>query len=228
MNRFDLSKRLVARLQNEEAVIGGIGHTNFDLWSAGHRPQNFYMLGSMGLAVPIALGVALAQPQRKVFALEGDGSILMQLGCLATVATLRPKNLTILVMDNGSYQITGGQPTPAAGGADYVAIARGCGLANARLGEGRDGFRAAGGSEPDGRGAAADRPEAGRRQAADPDGAGPGADQGPVHARDGGEEEQAAGVAGRAEEALRRAPVLKHLDPSPPGRYPPTSSALPA
>jgi thiamine pyrophosphate-dependent acetolactate synthase large subunit-like protein len=130
MNRFDLSKRLVARLQNEEAVIGGIGHTNFDLWSAGHRPQNFYMLGSMGLAVPIALGVALAQPKRKVFALEGDGSVLMQLGCLATVATLRPKNLTILVMDNGSYQITGGQPMPATGGADYVAIARGCGLTN--------------------------------------------------------------------------------------------------
>ena len=71
MNRFDLSKRLVARLKNGEAVIGGIGHTNFDLWSAGHRPQNFYMLGSMGLAVPIALGVALAQPQRRVFALEG-------------------------------------------------------------------------------------------------------------------------------------------------------------
>jgi thiamine pyrophosphate-dependent acetolactate synthase large subunit-like protein len=131
MNRFDLSKRLVARLNNEEAVIGGIGHTNFDLWSAGHRPQNFYMLGSMGLAVPIALGVALAQPQRKVFALEGDGSLLMQLGCLATVATLRPRNLTILVMDNGAYQITGGQPTPAAGGADYVAIARACGLPNA-------------------------------------------------------------------------------------------------
>jgi thiamine pyrophosphate-dependent acetolactate synthase large subunit-like protein len=130
MNRFDLMQRMVARLRNEEAVIGGIGHTNFDLWSAGHRPQNFYMLGSMGLAVPIALGVALAQPQRRIFALEGDGSILMQLGCLATVATLRPKNLTILVMDNGSYQITGGQPTPAAGGADYVAIARGCGLAN--------------------------------------------------------------------------------------------------
>jgi thiamine pyrophosphate-dependent acetolactate synthase large subunit-like protein len=131
MNRFDLTKRLVARLKNEEAVIGGIGHTNFDLWSAGHRPQNFYMLGSMGLAVPIALGVALAQPQRRVFALEGDGSLLMQLGCLATVATLKPRNLTILVMDNGSYQITGGQATPAAGGADYVAIARGCGIANA-------------------------------------------------------------------------------------------------
>ncbi len=82
MNRFDITKRMVARLQHDEAVIGGIGYTNFDLWAAGRRPQNFYMLGSMGLAVPIALGVALAQPQRKVIALEGDGSILMQLGSL--------------------------------------------------------------------------------------------------------------------------------------------------
>ena len=57
--RFDITKRLVARLQNDEAVIGGIGHTNFDLWAAGRRPQNFYMLGSMGLAIPIALGVAI-------------------------------------------------------------------------------------------------------------------------------------------------------------------------
>src|SRR3954471_3640846 len=129
-NRTELTRRLVGKLKRDEAVIGGIGNTNFDLFAAGHRPQNFYMLGSMGLTVPIALGVALAQPQRRVFALEGDGSILMQLGCLATVATLRPRNLTILVMDNGAYQITGGQPTPAAGGADYVAIARGCGLAN--------------------------------------------------------------------------------------------------
>ena len=130
MYRFDLMQRLVARLEHEEAVIGGIGNTNFDLWSAGHRPQNFYMLGSMGLAVPIALGVALAQPHRKVFAVEGDGSLLMQLGCLATVATLAPKNLAILVMDNGVYQITGGQETPAAR-ADFAAIARGCGLTGA-------------------------------------------------------------------------------------------------
>src|SRR5712671_7896855 len=112
LNRFDLTKRLVARLRNDEAVIGGIGNTNFDLWSAGHRPQNFYMLGSMGLAFPIALGVALAQPQRRVIALEGDGSLLMQLGCLATIASLKPKNLSLIVMDNGIYQITGAQPTP--------------------------------------------------------------------------------------------------------------------
>ena len=86
MNRFDLTKRLVGQLKREEAVIGGIGNANFDLWASGQRPQNFYMLGSMGLAIPIALGVAIAQPQRHVIALEGDGSLLMQLGCLATVA----------------------------------------------------------------------------------------------------------------------------------------------
>ncbi|SDI60837.1 Thiamine pyrophosphate enzyme, C-terminal TPP binding domain [Bradyrhizobium sp. Rc2d] len=130
MNRFDVTSRLIAKLGNEEAVIGGIGNTNFDLWAAGHRPQNFYMLGSMGLAFPIGLGVALAQPDRRVFALEGDGSLLMQLGALSTIAALKPKNLTMIVMDNSIYQITGAQPTPAADVADIVAIAVGSGLAN--------------------------------------------------------------------------------------------------
>jgi thiamine pyrophosphate-dependent acetolactate synthase large subunit-like protein len=130
MNRFDLTQRLVAKLKNEEAVIGGIGNTNFDLWAAGHRPQNWYMLGSMGLAFPIALGVALAQPNRRVFGLEGDGSLLMQLGTLSTIATLAPKNLTMVVMDNGIYQITGAQPTPASALADLVAIAVASGLSN--------------------------------------------------------------------------------------------------
>jgi thiamine pyrophosphate-dependent acetolactate synthase large subunit-like protein len=129
MNRSDLTRLLVARLKNDEAVVGGIGNTNFDLWAAGPRPQNFYMFGSMGLACPIALGVALAQPKRKVIALEGDGSLLMQLGVLTTIAALRPANLTIIVWDNGIYQITGAQPTATAAGADLVAIARGAGIA---------------------------------------------------------------------------------------------------
>jgi thiamine pyrophosphate-dependent acetolactate synthase large subunit-like protein len=128
MSRLDLTKRLVAKLKHDEAVIGGIGYTNFDLWAAGRRPQNFYMLGSMGLAAPIALGVALAQPQRRVIALEGDGSILMQLGSLATIAGRRPRNLTVVIMDNGTYQITGGQAAATAVGADVVAIARGAGI----------------------------------------------------------------------------------------------------
>ncbi len=130
MNRFDLTQRLVARLHNDEAVVAGIGNTNFDLWATGRRPQNFYMLGSMGLACPIALGVALAQPKRRVIALEGDGSLLMQLGALTTIAMLKPANLTIVVMDNSAYQITGAQPTTTAHGADLAAIARGAGLVN--------------------------------------------------------------------------------------------------
>jgi thiamine pyrophosphate-dependent acetolactate synthase large subunit-like protein len=87
------------------------------------------MLGSMGLAVPIAFGVALAQPHRKVIALEGDGSILMQVGSLATVAARAQKNLAIVIMDNGTYQITGGQLTSTDLGADIVAMARGAGIA---------------------------------------------------------------------------------------------------
>jgi thiamine pyrophosphate-dependent acetolactate synthase large subunit-like protein len=131
LNRSDLTKRLVAKLSHDEAVIGGIGNTNFDLYSAGHRGQNFYMLGSMGLACPIALGVALAQPKRGVIALEGDGSILMALGCLTTIGMIQPKNLTIVIMDNGIYQITGGQKTATHESADIVAIAKGAGIENA-------------------------------------------------------------------------------------------------
>ncbi|MFL6929903.1 MAG: thiamine pyrophosphate-dependent enzyme [Xanthobacteraceae bacterium] len=129
-NRADLTQRLTARLKHDEAVVAGIGNTNFDLYAAGHRPQNFYMLGSMGLAVPIALGVAIAQPSRGVIALEGDGSILMSLGCLSTVAQLKPRNLTIIIIDNGIYQITGKQPTTTQSTADIVEIARGCGIEN--------------------------------------------------------------------------------------------------
>jgi thiamine pyrophosphate-dependent acetolactate synthase large subunit-like protein len=140
MNRFDLTSRLVTKLKNEEAVVGGIGNTNFDLWAAGHRQQNFYMLGSMGLALPIALGVALAQPERHVFALEGDGSLLMQLGSLTTIATLAPTNLTMIVMDNGIYQITGAQPTSAATVSDIVAIAIASGIRNSSWAADEDDF----------------------------------------------------------------------------------------
>ena len=82
--------------------------------------------------VPVAvtwLGVALAQPQRKVIALEGDGSLLMQLGCLGTVAARAQKNLAIVIMDNGAYQITGGQKTVTDQCVDLVAVAKASGLA---------------------------------------------------------------------------------------------------
>lgn len=145
MNRYDITKRLIGLLHQDEAVIGGIGYTNFDLWAAsespsGRRQQNFYMLGSMGLAVPIALGVAIAQPARKVFALEGDGSVLMQLGALSTVAARAQKNLCIVIMDNGAYQITGGQMTATGLGTDIVGIARASGLSQSAWAADEDAF----------------------------------------------------------------------------------------
>ncbi len=127
--RLELTRALVSLLTNEEAVVAGIGNTNFDLFAAGHRPQNFYMLGSMGLAAPIALGGAVAQPGRQFFALEGDGSILMNLGCLATIASVAPRNLAIIIWDNGAYQITGQQPTATGGATDIVGVARAVGIA---------------------------------------------------------------------------------------------------
>ena len=127
-NRAEITKRLVSKLKHDEAVVGGIGNSNFDLFAVGHRPQNFYMLGSMGLTAPIALGVAMAQPERGVIALEGDGSILMSLGCLTTIANLKPRNLTIIIWDNGLYQITGKQATATAGVTDIVAVARAAGI----------------------------------------------------------------------------------------------------
>ena len=130
LNRAALTRHLVQRLTHEEAVVAGIGNTNFDLIAAGRRPQNFYMLGSMGLACPIALGVALAQPNRGVIALEGDGSILMALGCLTTIANVKPRNLTVIIWDNGIYQITGKQATATAGVTDIAAVARGAGIAH--------------------------------------------------------------------------------------------------
>ncbi len=130
LSRLVLTRLLVGRLSQGEAIIAGIGNTNFDLAAAAReRPENFYMLGSMGQAASIALGVALMQPMRRVFALEGDGSLLMNLGCLATIGSVAPRNLTIVAWDNGAYQITGGQVTATARGADLVAIARGAGIA---------------------------------------------------------------------------------------------------
>jgi thiamine pyrophosphate-dependent acetolactate synthase large subunit-like protein len=140
MNRLDLTRRLVALLTHGEAIVGGIGNSNFDLMGAGHRPQNFYMLGSMGMAVPIGLGIALAQPDRRVFVLDGDGSLLMNLGCLPTVAQVAPKNLTIVVWDNSAYQITGLQATPTAEHTDLVTVARGAGIAGAEWAKAEEHF----------------------------------------------------------------------------------------
>lgn len=131
MNRFDLTTRLAGLVPDDVVLVGGIGNAAFDLYLSGHRPLNFYMLGSMGLAVPIGLGLALAQPERTVVVMEGEGSVLMNLGALSTVGRKAPSNLTIIIWDNAQWQLTGGQPTATGVSTDLAAVARACGIANA-------------------------------------------------------------------------------------------------
>jgi len=112
-------------------VIPGLGSSNYDLFAAGDRPNNFYMWGAMGGAVSIGLGLALAQPKRQVLVVTGDGEMLMGLGSLATVGSQQPKNLTIVVLDNGHFGETGMQHSHTSLGTDLVAVAQGCSIAGA-------------------------------------------------------------------------------------------------
>jgi len=130
MTRLEAT-RLIVELAGDAAIVASLGHPAYDLFAAGDRPQNFYTWGSMGLASSIGLGLALARPELRVIVLDGDGSLLMNLGSLATIGLLRPANLIVVVMDNEEYATTGGQPTPTAHGADLEGAARAMGIAAA-------------------------------------------------------------------------------------------------
>lgn len=108
--------------------MASLGHPAYDLFTAGDRPENFYTWGSMGLASSIGLGLAMVQPKRRVVVLDGDGSLLMNLGSLATIATVRPPNLIVIVWDNELYGTTGGQPTATAAGSDLARAAHALGI----------------------------------------------------------------------------------------------------
>jgi thiamine pyrophosphate-dependent acetolactate synthase large subunit-like protein len=128
MNRLDATRRLIAALDHEP-VVASLGHPAYDLFAAGDRPENFYTWGSMGLASSIGLGLALARPNLRVFVVDGDGSLLMNLGSLATIGWTCAKNLIVIVWDNELYGTTGGQDTATAHGADLEAAARALGAA---------------------------------------------------------------------------------------------------
>jgi len=108
-------------------VVSGLGSTTYDAGAVGDRAENFYLWGAMGGAAMIGLGLALAQPARRVLVVTGDGEMLMGLGSLATIAAARTPNLAIAVMDNGRYGETGAQASHTALGADLAAVAAGCG-----------------------------------------------------------------------------------------------------
>ena len=120
--------RLVVAAAVDEPVVASLGHPAYELFAAGDRPTNFYTWGSMGLASSIGLGLAVAQPSRRVFVIDGDGSLLMNLGSLATIGWQRPANLVVVVLDNETYATTGGQDTATRHGADLEAVARALGL----------------------------------------------------------------------------------------------------
>ncbi len=128
-------RQVVARLvqgRKDMAVVAGLGASAYDLAAAGDHDRNFYLWGAMGGAAVMGLGLALAQPKLPVLVVTGDGEMLMGLGSFATIALHHPGNLTIAILDNGAYGETGGQPTHTARGVDLSAIARGCGIADAR------------------------------------------------------------------------------------------------
>ena len=126
MNRLEATRLLVAAI-DAEPIIASLGHPAYDLFAAGDRPANFYTWGSMGLASSIGLGLALARPELRIFVVDGDGSLLMNLGSLATIGWTRPANLVLIVWDNQVYGTTGGQDTATAHGADLEAAARAMG-----------------------------------------------------------------------------------------------------
>ena len=114
-------------------AIGGLGAPAWDITAAGDVPENLPLWGGMGGAAMMGLGLALAQPDRRVLVVTGDGEMLMGLGALATIAVQRPRNLSVVVLDNEHYGETGMQETHTRHGVDLAGMARAAGIADARL-----------------------------------------------------------------------------------------------
>jgi thiamine pyrophosphate-dependent acetolactate synthase large subunit-like protein len=127
MNRRDAVARLLEN-RGELLVVSGLGSPTYDVAAAGDDPRNFYLWGAMGAASLIGLGLALAQPRKRVLVVTGDGELLMNLGGLATIAVQQPANLAIAVLDNERYGETGMQKSHTAHGVDLAAIAKGAGF----------------------------------------------------------------------------------------------------
>lgn len=140
LQRRPLVKKLLEGANDDLLVIAGLGSSNWDITEAGDRPLNMPLWGAMGAPICMGLGLAMAQPTKRVLVITGDADTMMNLGSLATVATQQPENLAIVVLDNEKYGETGNQashtsprnngPTDSGAGADLAMIAKGCGLAD--------------------------------------------------------------------------------------------------
>jgi thiamine pyrophosphate-dependent acetolactate synthase large subunit-like protein len=128
MTRLEATRVVVSAVNPGTPVIASLGHPAYDLFAVGDRPANFYTWGSMGLASSIGLGLAMARRDLHVVVIDGDGSLLMNLGSLATIGWRRPERLIVIVWDNEAYATTGGQDTATKHGADLAAAARAMGV----------------------------------------------------------------------------------------------------
>ena len=128
--RADYYRALADSLPPQALVVTSLGNASY-LWAAlHHAPENFYFEDAMGLALPLALGLAIAQPKRPVIVVEGDGALLMHMGALVTVGAVNPANLTVLLIQNGVHAASGGQALTNAG-LDLAQLARASGIARA-------------------------------------------------------------------------------------------------
>jgi len=119
---------LLADRGDDLLVVPGLGSTAWDAAAAGDNDRNFYLWGAMGGAAMIGLGLALARPKRRVAVITGDGEMLMGLGSLATIGIQQPRNLAVVVFDNGVYGETGMQPSHTQSGVDLIGVAGACGI----------------------------------------------------------------------------------------------------
>jgi len=128
--RLDRRAAMRALLENrgDLLLVTGLGSTTWDAAASGDDERNFYLWGAMGAAAMVGLGLAVAQPHRRVLVVTGDGEMLMGLGALATIGVQRPPNLAIAVFDNGRYAETGMQPSHTDAGVSLCGVARACGI----------------------------------------------------------------------------------------------------
>lgn len=141
MMKRDECLRLLAAKVRDEAIVATY-QAAFDWMAMAPRDLNYVSIGAMGLASSHGLGLALGRPDKRVIVLDGDGSLLMNLGSLASVAAASPRNFVHLVCVNGVYEANGSHPLPGQANLDFAAIAKGAGLANARMIASLDAFAA--------------------------------------------------------------------------------------
>ena len=142
MRRLDALQAVYPQLENA-VVVTIMGAVAAELQSLGHRPNFFYLQHAMGLAPSVGLGIALCRPELKVIVLDGDGSVLMNLGGLTTLARYRPRNLVHVVFDNESLLSVGGFPTATSTGSDLAAMAKGAGIPRTTVASSLDEFTTA-------------------------------------------------------------------------------------